>query len=122
MLIDQSSRDKHRKRSRKGVNDRIVWRTLVALNGSLFEHMCVGDAVVGGITAGRRVCRDGSAVKTAPKNSIKPGHLPRPTTAWGLGPGSCSVRVRSDRCPLIFCSTGSGQPVSFRSRIRVWRS
>jgi hypothetical protein len=30
----------------------------------------------GGIIAGRRVCRDGSAVQTAPNNSIKPGHLP----------------------------------------------
>jgi len=70
------------------VNDRIVWRTLVALNGSLFEHMCGAMRAVGGITAGRRVCRDGSAVQTAPNNSIKPGHLPRPTTR---------LRVRKER-------------------------
>ena len=58
----------------------LFWRTLVALNGPLFEHMCGAMRAVGGITAGRRVCRDGSAVQTAPSNSIKPGHLPRPTT------------------------------------------
>jgi hypothetical protein len=63
-----------------GVNDRIVWRTLVALNGSLLEHMCAAMRAAGGINAGRRVCRDGSAVQAAPNSSIKPGHLPRPTT------------------------------------------
>ena len=72
----------------QSVNDRIVWRTLVALNGSLFEHMCAAMRAAGGITAGRRVCRDGSAVQTAPNSSIKPGHLPRPTTR---------LRVRKER-------------------------
>jgi len=40
----------------------------------------------------------------------------------GAGSGVVLGQVRSDRCPVIFCSTGSGQPVSFSSRIRVWRS
>jgi len=64
----------------QGVNVRIIWRTLVALNGPNSEHVCEAMPIVRRIIAGRDARWARSRLQAAPNSSTKLSQLPRPTT------------------------------------------
>ena len=95
------------------VNVRIIWLTLVALNGPDSEHMCKATPKASPIHAGQHTRAVPSIVQTAPDSSTNVSHLPRPTTEQGDNSTTTAPRVGEHltRLPLMRApgpaSTGS---------------
>src|SRR5664279_1240035 len=83
-----------------------------------FPNGCTGEQYTRA-TAGRWGCRAEAVVRTAPYNSIKPGHLPRPTTTLAvlrtliLTALTIIVRRSDEPCPPC-----PGHPGEFQVSIR----